>query len=111
DAAKHIGLRASKKTVLYNGPIECRLLRFELFKSAGSAPSWRDSQTGTAAVPPKWHAQFEMFENRLRKMAKHWGKWARRQGVACYRIYDRDIPDVPLTVDRYEHMIYCAEFD
>lgn len=111
DAAKQIGLRASQKTKLYNGPIECRLLRFELFKSEGKAPSWRDADTGSTAVPPQWRSQFEMFENRLRKMAKHWGKWARRQEVSCYRVYDRDIPDVPLTIDRYADHVYCAEYD
>jgi putative N6-adenine-specific DNA methylase len=31
DAAKQIGLRPSKKIKLFNGPIECRLLRFDLY--------------------------------------------------------------------------------
>jgi len=34
DAIKHIGLRASKKITLYNGPLECKFLKFELY--AGS---------------------------------------------------------------------------
>lgn len=29
--AKHIGLKAARRFVLYNGPIECRLLRYELY--------------------------------------------------------------------------------
>jgi putative N6-adenine-specific DNA methylase len=29
--AKHIGLKASRRFVLFNGPIECRLLRYELY--------------------------------------------------------------------------------
>ncbi len=29
--AKHVGLKASQRIVLYNGPIECRLLRYELY--------------------------------------------------------------------------------
>ena len=28
-------------------------------------------------------------------------RWAAREGVSCYRLYDRDIPEVPLTIDRY----------
>ncbi|MEO0312608.1 MAG: hypothetical protein RIQ89_2265 [Bacteroidota bacterium] len=32
DAAKSIGLKASKKIPLYNGPLECRLLKYDLFK-------------------------------------------------------------------------------
>lgn len=34
EAAKHIGLRPSRRIELYNGPIDCRLLRFEIY--AGS---------------------------------------------------------------------------
>jgi 23S rRNA (cytosine1962-C5)-methyltransferase len=44
----------------------------------------------------------EMFTNRVKKNAKHLGKWARREGVTCYRVYDRDIPEVPVTLDTYE---------
>jgi len=31
DLAKHIGLRASRRIVLFNGPIECRLLRYDMY--------------------------------------------------------------------------------
>ena len=40
--------------------------------------------------------------NRLKKRLKHIGKWARRNGVTCFRVYSRDIPEYPLTVDLYE---------
>jgi putative N6-adenine-specific DNA methylase len=33
-AAKHIGLRTSKRISMYNGPIECRLLKFEMYKGS-----------------------------------------------------------------------------
>jgi 23S rRNA G2069 N7-methylase RlmK/C1962 C5-methylase RlmI len=36
----------------------------------------------------------EMFANRVRKNATHLRKWARREGVTCWRVYDRDIPEV-----------------
>ncbi|PSR54221.1 hypothetical protein AHMF7605_12155 [Adhaeribacter arboris] len=32
DAAKHIGLKTSRRIPLYNGPIECRLLKYELYR-------------------------------------------------------------------------------
>ncbi len=44
----------------------------------------------------------EMFANRLRKRWRTQKSWAARAGVSCLRVYDRDIPEVPLTVDRYE---------
>ncbi len=52
-----------------------------------------------------------MFANRLRKNAKHRRKWASRQGVSCYRLYDYDIPEVPLIVDTYEGRLHIATYD
>jgi len=40
--------------------------------------------------------------NRLRKRQQHLRKWARRGGVTCYRLYERDIPEFPLIVDWYD---------
>jgi putative N6-adenine-specific DNA methylase len=34
EAAGHIGLRTSRRVKLFNGPLECRLLRFELYKGS-----------------------------------------------------------------------------
>ncbi len=45
---------------------------------------------------------FEMLANRVRKRRKHVAKWARRQGIPCFRIYDRDLPDQPLVVEWYD---------
>lgn len=52
-----------------------------------------------------------MFANRLAKMYKHISKWARRQGVTCYRIYDHDVPQFPFAVDKYEQYIYISEYE
>lgn len=41
-------------------------------------------------------------------MARHHGKWARRQGLQAYRIYDADLDEFPLTVDRYGDNLYVA---
>ncbi|MBV8660379.1 MAG: class I SAM-dependent methyltransferase, partial [Burkholderiales bacterium] len=51
------------------------------------------------------------FQNRLAKNHKHFSKWARRIGTEAYRIYDRDIPQVPVAVDIYGEHAYIAEFD
>ena len=39
------------------------------------------------------------LENRLKKQYKHLHKWARKQSITCFRVYDRDIPDYPLIID------------
>jgi len=48
--------------------------------------------------------------NRLRKNARHWGKWARRNGIECYRLYDRDVPEFPLAIDRYGDWVHAQSF-
>lgn len=52
----------------------------------------------------------EMFANRVTKTARHLGKWAKREGVTCWRVYDRDIPEVPVTVDTYEGAIVVNDY-
>jgi 23S rRNA (guanine2445-N2)-methyltransferase / 23S rRNA (guanine2069-N7)-methyltransferase len=144
DAAKQIGLRPSRKVRLFNGPIECRLLRFDMYSGTRRTPADMatpesaedvaaaaqdtavESSLGAVApelpglpaqvqvepfsVPPRWRDQATMFRNRLDRMGKHWRKWARRQGITCFRLYDRDIPDVPLVIDWYEGQLHVAEF-
>ena len=42
-----------------------------------------------------------MFANRLKKRLSHLRKWAKRTRVAAFRLYDRDIPEIPLVLDAY----------
>lgn len=48
------------------------------------------------------------FQNRLAKVYKHISKWARRQEITCFRIYDQDVPGFPFSIDKYEDLIYVA---
>lgn len=43
-----------------------------------------------------------MLANRLKKRFRHLGKWARRTGAGAFRLYDRDIPEIPLALDWYD---------
>ncbi|MDR2176970.1 MAG: class I SAM-dependent methyltransferase [Treponema sp.] len=49
----------------------------------------------------KTASQALMLENRLRKRYRHLSKWARRTGAGAFRLYDRDIPEIPLVLDFY----------
>jgi len=51
------------------------------------------------------------LQNRLARMKKHWAKWARRRGITCYRVYDRDIPEYPFIADLYEDHLILTEFE
>jgi len=51
------------------------------------------------------------FRRRLAKRFKHLSKWARRQGLEAFRIYDRDIPEIPLVIDWYAGWLHAAEYE
>ena len=51
-----------------------------------------------------------MFENRLRKVYKHISKLARKQEIACYRIYDHDLPEFPFAIEVYKDVVHAAEY-
>ena len=52
----------------------------------------------------------EMLANRVRKNARHLGKWAKREAITCFRVYDRDIPEIPITVDTYEGALVINDY-
>jgi 23S rRNA G2069 N7-methylase RlmK/C1962 C5-methylase RlmI len=43
-----------------------------------------------------------VLANRLANRYRHVAKWARRQDITCFRLYERDIPDFPMIVDWYD---------
>ncbi|MCW5621628.1 MAG: class I SAM-dependent methyltransferase [Burkholderiales bacterium] len=53
----------------------------------------------------------EDFANRLARNARHWRKWARRRGIECFRIYDRDIPEFAFAVDIYGTHAHLQAYD
>lgn len=50
----------------------------------------------------------EALLNRITKVNRHISKWAKRQNITCYRIYDADIPEFPLCIDRYHEYAHIA---
>lgn len=54
--------------------------------------------------------QAEMLVNRARKNQRRLRAWLTREEVTCYRLYDRDIPEVPLAVDWYEGRLHVAAY-
>jgi 23S rRNA (guanine2445-N2)-methyltransferase / 23S rRNA (guanine2069-N7)-methyltransferase len=98
--AKRIGLRPSSRHVLYNGPLETRLVEVAISTAAaGDGPGWRkpgDEATG--------------FRTRLRRNLKRLGGAARREGLGCYRVYDADLPAYNLAVDWYDGKVRVEEY-
>jgi 23S rRNA (guanine2445-N2)-methyltransferase / 23S rRNA (guanine2069-N7)-methyltransferase len=63
-----------------------------------------------ASVPARLSEGAQMFANRLQKNLKQLGKWARREQVDCYRLYDADMPEYALAVDLYHNWVHVQEY-
>ncbi|MFS1538183.1 MAG: bifunctional 23S rRNA (guanine(2069)-N(7))-methyltransferase RlmK/23S rRNA (guanine(2445)-N(2))-methyltransferase RlmL [Candidatus Phlomobacter fragariae] len=89
-----LGLRAEREFKAKNGPLNCIQKNYLLSaKSVGV-----HSMVG------------EDFSNRLKKNEKKLNKWAKQQGIDCYRIYDADLPEYNVAVDRYGEYIVIQEY-
>jgi 23S rRNA (guanine2445-N2)-methyltransferase / 23S rRNA (guanine2069-N7)-methyltransferase len=97
---QEIGINAHRVHTVFNGAIECRLLRF----AAGERKARREQSTGIiiddAQISQSNGAR--MFANRLGKNLQQRGKQARREQVGCWRLYDADMPEYALAIDLYE---------
>ena len=67
-----------------------------------------ESRGGKPDDGEKTERQAQMLANRLKKRARHLGKWAKRVGAGAYRLYDRDIPEIPLALDLYRDALTDA---
>jgi len=74
-------------------------------------PLFPAAKPAFGGLSPKAREQAELFARRLAKRAQHLRRWPTRQGITCFRLYERDIPEIPLVVDRYEECLHIAEFD
>lgn len=107
---KRMGLRANKIHTFHNGTLECRLLRFQV--TAQNFVNRQPNPTITAPIPSIAAPQLgaEDFANRLRKNLRHLGRWAAREGIHCYRLYDADLPEYAVAIDRYEQWLHVQEY-
>ena len=102
ELGRAIGIRARRAHTLWNGPIECRLLRFDIeprwFESSRDSPGaiLRDADEARARPGA------QMFANRLKKNLRELAPWAKQNGVSCYRVYDADMPEYAFAVDLYQ---------
>jgi len=104
DAGLELGIRAERVHTVWNGALECRLLRLHV-----SAETEKQMlHTGRGARIDESLAESpgsKMFGNRLAKNIKQLKGWAEREGVTCFRLYDADMPEYSFAIDRY------TEFD
>ena len=91
-----VGQRADRRRKLYNGRIECTYYQFH-----GPRPGTESARPAFGGLDRKADRQAELLANRLKKRAHHFRKWPKKRSIEAYRIYDRDIKEIPITVDRY----------
>jgi 23S rRNA (guanine2445-N2)-methyltransferase / 23S rRNA (guanine2069-N7)-methyltransferase len=100
DAGLELGIRAERVHTLWNGALECRLLRLKISAEAEKqmlhkGRSARIDETLAESPGSK------MFGNRVGKNLKLLEKWAAKEQVSCYRVYDADMPEYSFAIDRY----------
>ncbi|GJL34583.1 Ribosomal RNA large subunit methyltransferase K/L [Phytobacter ursingii] len=95
DLLNCLQLRADRQFKAKNGPLDCVQKNYHLTEN-----------TGEAKAP----AMAEDYANRLRKNLKKLEKWARQEGIECYRLYDADLPDYNVAVDRYGDWVVVQEY-
>jgi 23S rRNA (guanine2445-N2)-methyltransferase / 23S rRNA (guanine2069-N7)-methyltransferase len=97
DFEKVAGQEADRRRKLFNGDVECTYFQF-----LGPRPGREGGpKQAFGGVDARAERQAEIFANRLRKRAHHLRKWPSKRGTDVYRLYDRDIKEVPLSLDRY----------
>ncbi|WP_026602412.1 bifunctional 23S rRNA (guanine(2069)-N(7))-methyltransferase RlmK/23S rRNA (guanine(2445)-N(2))-methyltransferase RlmL [Methylomonas sp. 11b] len=102
-----LGVRSQKPITLFNGALECKLLRFNIEEQTFFEPKAKSQQERIEQISRRTETeqpdnQAEMFANRLRKNLKKIGKWAKQNQVSCYRLYDADLPEYAVAVDVYQ---------
>jgi len=108
ELGKQMGLRSHKQYSLYNGALPCKLLKFNIEPEYFYREPIKTTEINTAPAPLSNGAQ--MFANRLSKNLKHLGKWAEREGIECYRLYDSDMPEYALAIDLYRDWVHVQEY-
>jgi len=99
--AKQIPLRPDKHTRVLNGGLECRAYRFPVVEKFIKQD---------VIDTPVTNAGSEMFTNRLKKNLKKYSKWAKKNKIECYRVYDADMPEYSVAIDLYQDWAHVQEY-
>ncbi|MEG1040017.1 MAG: bifunctional 23S rRNA (guanine(2069)-N(7))-methyltransferase RlmK/23S rRNA (guanine(2445)-N(2))-methyltransferase RlmL [Pseudomonas sp.] len=122
DLGKRMGIRSHKQYAFWNGALPCKLLLIKVqpdqFVTGERRQPERDAQgndtprsaAAVASEPARLSEGGQMFANRLQKNLKQLSKWAKREQVSCYRLYDADMPEYALAIDLYQDWVHVQEY-
>lgn len=77
-------------------------LHLESFELAGDQHNLAQVELSQAESASVLVPASNQFAARLKKVARLRRKWARREDVTCYRVYDTDLPDYAVSIDLYQ---------
>ena len=101
-------LRSHRQFKAKNGPLDCVQKNYQIAERA------EQSAVENALEFDRTSSVFSEvavdFANRLQKNIKKIEKWAKQQGLDAYRLYDTDLPEYNLAVDRYADHIVVQEY-
>jgi len=116
DLGKFTGLTLFDSLPFDNGPIACEVLHYRAVRPISAQSQRQESQQETAAPNIDLDSDYvvsehgEMFANRFKKNLKHLAKWANKNDLDCYRVYDADLPDYAVAVDIYGQHAHVQEY-
>ncbi|MBE0404193.1 bifunctional 23S rRNA (guanine(2069)-N(7))-methyltransferase RlmK/23S rRNA (guanine(2445)-N(2))-methyltransferase RlmL [Halomonas citrativorans] len=116
DLGHRLGLRAHKQYALKNGALDAKLLLMDIGTPVANNDAQAEGQpTDQAPVAPQQASRAvsenaQMFANRLVKNQKRLKKWLKQSGETCYRLYDADMPEFALAIDRYGDRVHVQEY-
>jgi len=99
---KHIGLRAHRSNSFFNGAIKCKLHQYQI---RPALPEEKRIERDA-----KYLEQRSTIVNRLKKNAKHIKRWAKKNNITAYRLYDADIPEYSAAIDVYGDWVHVQEY-
>lgn len=104
--AQALNIRARKINKLYNGNLLCQAYHFDLSRPESTRqPDTRQPNTDSDkahVVEPELDHSSISFLNRLKKNIAQRNKWATKNDIHCYRLYDADIPEFSFAIDLYQ---------
>ncbi|EID4390116.1 bifunctional 23S rRNA (guanine(2069)-N(7))-methyltransferase RlmK/23S rRNA (guanine(2445)-N(2))-methyltransferase RlmL [Vibrio vulnificus] len=93
-------MRAEKQFKLNNGALPCHQKNYTIAQRSAEQIEGAD---GPLSIAPD-------FANRLKKNIGKIGKWAQKEQLDCYRIYDADLPEYNVAIDVYQDHLVIQEY-
>ena len=114
----YMGMRAFKSFNLMNGKLNCVLKSYQIGSKSKqqeaviSNVKLSGNIQNTRAEENKIHELniAPDFKNRLVKNIKKFNKWSNKEKIYAYRIYDADLPDYNVAIDKYNDFFVIQEY-